>query len=169
MKIVPKNNDIQWGISSSPCGNMLIACSTTGIVFLSFFETDSSHAYQQLLQDWPKSKLTQNDRLVIELTQHIFLGQTSPPLELDLRGTDFQLQVWNALLKIPKGKTATYHQIADQIGQPNASRAVGNAIGKNPISYLIPCHRVIRTDGTLGGYRWGTTCKARLLAQEKIS
>ena len=74
--------------------------------------------------------------------------------------------IWKALLNIPRGKTATYSQIAKLIGKPKASRAVGNATGKNPIAFLIPCHRVIRTDGSLGGFRWGTNCKAKILGSE---
>ena len=160
---------IEWGISSSPFGNTLIASSPKGIVHLSFFETNETESYQQLAHDWPNAKLNRNDRLSTKLSRQIFQSGSSEKPKIAPQGTEFQLQVWKALLKIPRGKTATYSQIAKLIGKPNASRAVGNAIGKNPIAYLIPCHRVIRTDGSLGGFRWGTNCKAKLLAQERTA
>jgi AraC family transcriptional regulator, regulatory protein of adaptative response / methylated-DNA-[protein]-cysteine methyltransferase len=157
---------IEWGISSSPFGNTLIASSSNGIIHLSFFETNETDCYQQLIHDWPSATLDRNDRLAAKLSRQIFQSSSTEKPKLAPKGTEFQLQVWKALLKIPRGKTATYSEIAKLIGKPKASRAVGNAIGKNPIAYLIPCHRVIRTDGSLGGFRWGTNCKTKLLAQE---
>ncbi len=158
--------EIEWGISRSPFGNAFIASSPKGIVQLSFFETNETESYQQLMHAWPKAKLNRNDRLVGELSRQIFQSGTSEKPKIAPQGTEFQLQVWKALLNIPRGKTATYSQIAKLIGKPKASRAVGNATGKNPIAFLIPCHRVIRTDGSLGGFRWGTNCKAKILGSE---
>ncbi|MFN2430864.1 MAG: methylated-DNA--[protein]-cysteine S-methyltransferase, partial [Cryomorphaceae bacterium] len=87
-------------------------------------------------------------------------------LQLHLKGTPFQLKVWEALLQIPIGRLSSYATVAHNIGSPNASRAVGTAIGKNPIAYLIPCHRVIQSGGLLGGYRWGTTRKTAMIGWE---
>lgn len=167
MKWAAQKIDIEWGTSTSPIGNTLIANSPKGIVHLSFFETDESDSYQQLTRDWPQANLERNDRLASELAHTIFQADAEPALDLNLYGTEFQLQVWNALLKIPRGHTTTYGQLAKSIDKPKAARAVGNAVGQNRIAYLIPCHRVIREDGSLGGYRWGTTCKSKILAQEK--
>ncbi len=158
---------IDWGISETPFGNMLIARSPKGIAHLSFFETDEAASFQQLTHDWPTATLNRNDRFAAELSHQIFQSKSTTPLKLNLNGTEFQLQVWNALLEIPSGKTSTYSQLAKRIGKPKAARAVGNAVGQNRIAYLIPCHRVIREDGSLGGYRWGTTCKSKMLAWEK--
>jgi AraC family transcriptional regulator of adaptative response/methylated-DNA-[protein]-cysteine methyltransferase len=158
--------EIEWGISSSPFGNTLIAISPKGIVHLSFFETNETESYQQLKHDWPNAKLNRNDRLAGKLSRQIFQSGSSEKPKLSPQGTEFQLQVWKVLLNIPRGKTATYSQIANLIGKPKASRAVGNATGKNPIAFLIPCHRVVRSDGSLSSFRWGTNCKAKILGSE---
>ena len=163
----PPKTVIEWGISGSPFGKILLATSPQGIVQLSIFETDETESMEQLRHDWPNAKLIQNDRLTSEVANQIFKSKPSSRPKMDLRGTEFQLRVWRALEAIPRGKTTTYSQLAKHIGKPKAARAVGNAVGKNRIAYLIPCHRVIREDGTLGGYRWGTACKAKLLADEK--
>ncbi len=159
--------ELEWGISETSFGNMLIASSPNGIVHLSFFETDEAASFQQLTHDWPSATLKRNDRLATNLSRRIFQTESTIPLNLDLHGTEFQLQVWKALLEIPSGKTSTYSQLAERIGKPSAARAVGNAVGKNRIAYLIPCHRVIRGDGSLGGYRWGQSCKSKILDSEK--
>lgn len=167
MRSKPPKIVIEWGISDSPISKILIAKSPKGIVHLSFFETDESESYQQLTHDWPSANFSRNDRLASELARQIFKPDSADKPKLDLNGTEFQNLVWKALLKIPRGKTTTYGQLAESIGKPKAARAVGNAVGKNRIAYLIPCHRVIREDGSLGGFRWGTNCKSKLLAHEK--
>lgn len=161
------NIELEWGITESPVGNMLIARSSNGIAHLSFLESDETDSHQQLRHDWPTAYLKRNDRLASEISHNIFSDHPPHPQKLDLRGTEFQLSVWKALLEIPRGQTTTYSQLAKKIGRPGAARAVGNAVGKNRIAYLIPCHRVIREDGSLGGFRWGTNCKSKLLAHEK--
>ena len=163
----PSKTEIEWGISETPFGKILLAKSPHGIVHLSFFETDETASLEQLMHDWPNASLNQNDRLLAKLVHQIFKSKTTDQPKLDLHGTEFQLQVWKALVEIPRGKTTTYSQLAKRIGKPSAARAVGNAVGKNCIAYLIPCHRVVRADGNLGGFRWGTSCKAKLLEHEK--
>lgn len=164
----PQYIGIEWGISISPLGKILLARSIDGIVHLSFFHDDESEHYQQLKLDWPTATLSRNDRLAAALSVKIFQNKPHSKPRLDLHGTEFQLKVWKALVEIPIGKTTTYSQLAKRIGKPSAARAVGNAVGKNRIAYLIPCHRVIREDGSLGGYRWGTDCKSKLLAHELV-
>lgn len=163
----PRICEIKWGISDSPVGKFLLASSPIGIVHLSFLGTDEAESYEQLCREWPEASLIRSDRLIGELARQIFQTNPKEKPELDLRGTPFQIRVWSALKEIPRGQTTTYQRLARSIGKPSAARAVGNAIGKNRIAYLIPCHRVIRQDGSLGGFRWGTTCKSKLLAWEK--
>ncbi|MBW3591297.1 MAG: methylated-DNA--[protein]-cysteine S-methyltransferase, partial [Actinobacteria bacterium] len=107
-------------------------------------------------------------RVAAETVERLFAAPPDParPLLLLLKGTNFQLQVWRALLRIPTGSVVTYRDLAVQIGLPSAARAVGNAVGANPLAVVIPCHRVVRSDGEQGGYRWGTEKKQLLLARE---
>jgi len=110
--------------------------------------------------------LAENSTRAGEIIAEIFEGSSSKPIKLWLRGSPFQLKVWQALLAIPKGSHATYSQIAAGIGHAKASRATGSAIGANPIAWIIPCHRVIRKLGEIGGYRWGATLKTALIGRE---
>ncbi len=145
---------IRWGVSPSPFGKMFLARSPRGITHLSFFNGDVTESRDVVRKDWPKAELVRDDSLTIE-------NQT-----LHVKGTPFQIRVWQALLEIPEGSLSTYGKIAAALGMPGASRAVGSAVGANRISLLIPCHRVIRSDGGLGGYRWGTERKRVMLASE---
>lgn len=157
---------IEYGIASSPFGNALIAQSPKGIVHLSFFQSPIAEAVESLKSEQPQAKAIRDDAGAKTLVAQIF--QPQPKLALHIWGTEFQIKVWKALLTISHGKTATYSQIADLIGHPESARAVGNAIGRNRIAYLIPCHRITRRDGSLGGYRWGKDCKTKLLEWEKL-
>lgn len=126
-------------------------------------------AAQQLRPAWPKADLIHDPQAIAPLGELIFasaLGAPPQPLTLWVKGTNFQLQVWRALLQVPPGRITTYQAIAQLIDRPSATRAVGNAIGQNPVAYLIPCHRVIRESGLLGGYRWGLDRKAAMLGWE---
>lgn len=121
----------------------------------------------ELRADWPAAALMRDDHAAAALAQRIFGAWQAPgPLSLFVKGTQFQLRVWEALLRIPEGDLATYGGLAAVLGQPGASRAVGSAVGANPVALLIPCHRVIRASGELGGYRWGEERKRLLLAAE---
>ena len=161
---------IRYGIHPTPFGKCLIAATERGICHLGFVQTSEGDAVDNLVADWNHAKMVEDYEATASLIEPIFdlrYGvRSSEPLRLFLRGTNFQLKVWEALLQIPAGAVTTYEGIAAQIGKPGATRAVGTAIGHNPIAVLIPCHRVIRKVGEFGKYRYGTPRKKALLAFE---
>jgi AraC family transcriptional regulator of adaptative response/methylated-DNA-[protein]-cysteine methyltransferase len=160
---------IRYGLYTSPFGDCLIATTERGICNLQFLDDVPEPDGERLLQvEWRNAELVQDAECIAELGDRIFtpLADQSPPLCLHVRGTNFQIQVWRALLDIPTGGMTSYQKLATAMGRPTAARAIGNAIGRNPIAYLIPCHRVIRESGELGGYRWGLDRKAALLGWE---
>ena len=168
-----KDLTIQAGYASSRLGRVFVATTERGICHLEFVDDVLDDAMEGLRRRWPNATLQPNDtqaaRVVgaaIELVADAATPLTSRPLHLLLNGTNFQIQVWQALLNIPHGATATYGQIGAALGRPNSQRAIGGAVGANALAVLIPCHRVIRSDGDLSGYRWGRTRKAALLALE---
>lgn len=159
--------DIAYGFFSSPFGEVTVASSPKGICYVGFYD-DPKQALHDLYSRFPNAKFKQHDT-IFHRQVNAFLNRDYPSLEaitLHLHGSDFQIKVWEALLKIPEGKIATYQQIASTIQMPRASRAVGSAIGRNPISILIPCHRVIRSDASIGGYMWGIDRKRAILTYE---
>lgn len=156
--------EIFYGFAESPFGNCFIAWFGNKICQLSFF--DNVEYELELFSDkFSDYKLKRNDDIAKEFSTQIFQRGIRPALYLE--GTEFQMKVWEALIEIPTNTTTTYADIAEKVGKPKAVRAVGTAVGANPIAYLVPCHRVIRTDGTLGGYRWGLEVKMKILAFEK--
>jgi AraC family transcriptional regulator, regulatory protein of adaptative response / methylated-DNA-[protein]-cysteine methyltransferase len=156
---------IRWGVSESPFGKMFLAESSRGITHLSFFNGDEINSLEKLRRDFPKADLVRDDGFSGKMMKRIFTGKAEE-LRLHVNGTPFQEKVWQALLDIPPGSVSTYGKIAAHLGMPGASRAVGGAVGANRIAFLIPCHRVIRADGGLGGFRWGTERKRAMLAAE---
>lgn len=132
------------------------------------FEDEERSATNKLKQKFPNAGLQRKLDLIQQNALFIFQNDWSKlhEIKLHLRGTKFQLKVWEALLKIPMGKLSTYGSIAEHIGNENASRAVGTAIGSNPVAYLIPCHRVIQSSGNIGGYMWGNTRKTAIIGWE---
>lgn len=158
---------IEYGINMTPFGSVLIARSDMGITDLQF--TDNSIlAEARLLARWQNTHIVRNDKGLFELARKIFIEHKQyPDIKLDMIGSDFQIKVWNELLEIKKGKTSTYGDIAKNIGHHNALRAVGTAVGNNPIQYLIPCHRVIKKDGNIGDYAAGIRIKKAILEFEK--
>jgi AraC family transcriptional regulator of adaptative response/methylated-DNA-[protein]-cysteine methyltransferase len=161
---------ISYGVHSSPFGECLLATTDRGICSLSFI-TGSGHnrAVRQLKTKWPKANLRENARLTKPYVDRIFSAEKkrgTQELNLLLHGTNFQIKVWQALLKIPSGHAISYDDLAKAIGNPAASRAVGNAVANNPIAYVIPCHRVIRKIGVIGDYRWGSARKKAIFAWE---
>ena len=158
---------IEYGINMTPFGSALIAKSEKGITDLQF--TDNSIlAEAKLLSRWQNTHLIRKDKAFVELNNKIFFEHKSyPEIELDLIGTEFQVKVWEALLTIPIGKLSTYGDIAEKVSNNNALRAVGSAVGKNPVQYLVPCHRIIKRDGTIGEYAAGVKLKKAILAFER--
>lgn len=161
---------IAFGFHESPFGCALIAFTQRGICALRFVERSDERIARELLRDeWAQARLTLDPIRAGAIGKRIFgplSARAGKPLALLVRGTNFQLQVWRALLEIPAGALASYGDIAARIGSPRSARAVGAAVGANPIAYLIPCHRVIRESGHLGGYRWGAARKAAILGWE---
>lgn len=160
---------IHYGIHPTPFGKALIATTERGICHLSFVQTSEGDAIDQLVADWQEAKMVEDHKSTVGLVEPIFDlrdHHRGKPLNVHVRGTNFQLKVWEALLQIPAGEVTTYAGIASRIGKPNATRAVGTAVGHNPIAVLIPCHRVIRKVGDFGNYRYGALRKKALLARE---
>jgi AraC family transcriptional regulator, regulatory protein of adaptative response / methylated-DNA-[protein]-cysteine methyltransferase len=153
---------IRYGIHDTPFGKALIATTLRGICHLQFDEDE-----QALRSEWANAEIILDPQTTQPLCDLIFNpGTHNERLTVWVKGTNFQVQVWRALLTIPFGEMTTYQRLAEQIGRPTAARAVGNAVGKNFIGYLIPCHRVIRESGELGGYRWGVERKTAILGWE---
>ncbi|HVM60312.1 MAG TPA: methylated-DNA--[protein]-cysteine S-methyltransferase [Verrucomicrobiae bacterium] len=164
---------IQYGFHPTPFGECLLAKTDRGICALRFLSGASkTAALRELRDEWPAAEFEENDRETSDLCERIFRGARAharAPFHLRLRGTNFQLKVWQALLTIPPGRLANYGNLAAQIGAPSASRAVGSAVGRNPIAWLIPCHRVIRSLGVIGDYRWGRERKQAMIARESVA
>jgi AraC family transcriptional regulator of adaptative response/methylated-DNA-[protein]-cysteine methyltransferase len=158
---------INYSFAESPFGNMLVASTPKGICHIAFAD-DAREALQALQAKFPKAAYNQVVDLVQQNAMFIFTHDWSKlnHVKLHLKGTPFQLKVWETLLKIPEGKLTTYGSIAKKILLPNASRAVGTAIGDNPVAFLIPCHRIIQSTGIIGGYHWGTTRKTAIIGWE---
>lgn len=161
---------IHYGIHDSPFGSMLLAQSDRGICAL-FFVTDKSVSDDivSLQEVWPHAEIKEDSGYTKAMVDKIF--ERSPEhhddkIHLMVRGTNFQVNVWKALLNVPAGQISSYQQIARLVKKPTATRAVARAIAANPISYLIPCHRVLRSSGEIGGYRWGVSRKQAMLAWE---
>ena len=159
---------IRFETADNQFGKAMIASTEKGICYLAF--GNEKTMIDELKQRYPKAKLTKGKTTWHEQALSIMAGEEPiDAIQLHVRGTDFQLDVWRALLQIPSGKTTTYKTIAAQVGKPNATRAVGTAVGQNPVSYLIPCHRVVRSDGGLGGYHWGLEVKIKMLGVELLT
>jgi AraC family transcriptional regulator of adaptative response/methylated-DNA-[protein]-cysteine methyltransferase len=158
---------INYSFAESPFGNILVASTQKGICYMAFAD-DEQEALQALRRQFPNAFYKQVVDRIQQSALCIFAQNWSRPeqVKLHLKGTDFQLKVWETLLKIPSGSLTTYKGIAGKINNPNALRAVGTAIGQNPIAYIIPCHRVIQSAGTLGNYHWGATRKQAMIGWE---
>lgn len=163
---------ISYGYHTSPVGELLIAKTDVGVCWLGFVVGgDRTVPFQEMLRHWPKATFVQDDDATREAVDHILRiwrgqGNNDGKLKLDLHGTNFQIQVWRALLRIPTGCVVSYHDIAVALGDAKASRAVGTAVGSNPVSLLIPCHRVIQKSGIVENYLWGTPRKKMILGIE---
>jgi len=170
---------IEYGIHETPFGQSLIGVTERGVCWLSFINTDEDprHELEKMKEHWNNSVFHQDQILTQAFTNEIFArksrllsgAKAQQKIHLLVKGTNFQIKVWEALLKLPLGKVTTYQDIATQIQNPKAMQAVGSAVGSNHIAYLIPCHRVIRKDGVLGEYRWNATRKKSIIGWEMAS
>ena len=159
--------DMNFGYGSTPFGEALLGWTEKGVCFLGFsHEQGRQHSWSHLTRQWPDAILTDNSSMAQQKLTDIFDTGQNKELKIWLRGSPFQLQIWEALLKLPAGIHCTYGQLATHIGKSGASQATGSAIGRNPVSWLIPCHRVINSLGTLGGYRWGLDTKQAMIGYE---
>lgn len=162
-----KGLEILWGWFESPFGPALVTGTTKGICGIAFAaECGEMAAMEDLLGRWPKATHTE-DPMALKPWVDTAFGLSAPgETPLYLIGAPFQIKVWEALLRIPTGHVTTYGEIAKSLGNPRAVRAVGTAVGRNPIGWLIPCHRALRSTGALAGYHWGLPVKRALLAYE---
>jgi len=162
-----KNLEINYSFAESTFGNIVVASTQKGVCFMAFAE-DEITGFIALKDKFPNAQFSKKLDLYQQNALFIFQNDWSKlsEIKLHLKGTDFQLKVWETLLKIPMGQLSTYGSIANQIQKPNASRAVGTAIGSNPVAFLIPCHRVIQSSGIFGGYMWGNTRKTAIIGWE---
>jgi AraC family transcriptional regulator of adaptative response/methylated-DNA-[protein]-cysteine methyltransferase len=162
---------IEAGFAHSPFGRCLVGQSPRGICHFSFVDSKNLPAALAALQaDWPNARLRRDDAMASRLSARVFSRnrptRAPSPLRVLVHGTAFQVRVWQALLKVPSGTLVSYGSLAAALNQPAAARAVGSAVGRNSLAYLIPCHRVIRETGIIGDYRWGSVRKRALVAWE---
>ena len=162
-----------YGFHASPFGEALLVATDRGVAGLAFVNEDKGetrqHALADMTQRWPKAHYAEAPDKTAPYAKVIFNASKwskDQPVRLVMIGTDFDVRVWETLLKIPMGRAVSYTDIARHIGSPSASRAVGSAVGRNPISFVVRCHRVLRGDGNLGGYHWGLTRKRALIGWE---
>lgn len=161
---------IDWGIHETPFGRAFVAVTSRGVCRFEFLEgDDGERCLEALSQEWWSARIRECPEVTGEVVESMFgKGSKKPaPLSLHVSGTNFQVRVWKALLAIPEGKVVSYGQIAKALGKPDSSRAVGGAVGANPVAFFIPCHRVIQASGALGGYRWGVGRKQAMQAWER--
>ena len=162
--------EIRHALRPSPFGPVFVAHTPRGLCSLAF--VDDHHPMTEplarLQKLWPQARLVDDPASGQALVDRVFGGpaRADRPLSLHVQGTNFQIQVWQALLQLPPGRLTTYGQLAEQLGRPGAARAVGQAVGHNPLAFVIPCHRVIQRSGQLGGYHWGPTRKHAIHAWE---
>lgn len=160
---------IQYGFHPSPFGECLIAVTARGVCHLGFVPPAGRRAaLAELAGEWPRAVLEEAPRVTTPVARRLFARRhgKAPAIDLYVRGTNFQIKVWEALLRIPPGAVVSYEDIARRLRRPRATRAVAGAVARNPVGFLIPCHRVIRKSGALGGYHWGEARKQALLVWE---
>lgn len=162
-----ENLSINYSYAETPFGNIIVASTQRGICYMAF-AGEEAVAFAAMQSHFPRAAFRQMTDISQQNALYIFTQDWKKlnQVKLHLKGTGFQLKVWETLLKIPEGQLTTYGTVAEKIQKPNASRAVGTAIGSNPVAFLIPCHRVIQSNGALGGYMWGTPRKAAIIGWE---
>lgn len=162
---------MRWGAAPSPFGSAVVTLTEYGVSGLGFADeaTSIEAAFADLAGRWPKARYARDDAAIAPIVRRIFdpgRWSADQPVRVVLIGTDFEIQVWETLLTIPCGRATTYSQVAARIGRPAAARAVGAAVGRNPISFVVPCHRVVGANGALTGYHWGVPRKRAILGWE---
>ncbi|MFZ5963138.1 methylated-DNA--[protein]-cysteine S-methyltransferase [Thalassococcus sp. BH17M4-6] len=159
---------IYWGRFESPFGPALVMGTDRGICGIGLFaETGEAHAMEDLVGRWPKANFVEDPMRLKPWVDAAFgVAKANDAVPIFMIGAPFQIKVWEALMQVPSGHVTTYSEIAQSVGHPRAVRAVGTAVGRNPVSYLIPCHRALRKSGGLGGYHWGLPVKRAILAWE---
>ena len=159
-----------YGFHPSPFGEAILVATARGLAGLGFVDDgDRAGALADMRRRWPRADFVEEADRTAPLARRAFdpaLWRPETPLRVVLIGTDFEVRVWEALLRIPVGRATTYARVAARIGRPTAARAVGAAIGRNPVSFVVPCHRVLATSGALTGYHWGVTRKQAMLGRE---
>lgn len=162
-----ENLSINYSFAESPFGNILVASTLKGICYMAFAD-EQQKAFSELKKIFPNAKYQQVVDLMQQNSLYIFTKDWNKldKIKLHVRGTNFQIKVWETLLKIPAGQLSSYGKIASAIENPTASRAVGTAIADNPVAFIIPCHRVIQSSGNFGQYRWGSTRKTAMIGWE---
>jgi AraC family transcriptional regulator of adaptative response/methylated-DNA-[protein]-cysteine methyltransferase len=169
LKLRGRGTEICYGFSDSPFGRALLATTARGVCHLAFVEAGKEKwAVRELQEQWPQAALAQDDAQASEVARQIWAGEGESALKVSVGGTNFQLKVWQALVDLGGQARTTYTALADAIGLRSGTRAVGNAVGSNPVGWLIPCHTVLRKDGSLGGYHWGEDRKRAMLAWKSI-
>ena len=163
--------DMVWGTAPSPFGTAVLVVTEYGLAGIGFADGEVSidEAFEDLRLRWPRARFSRDDARVAPVAARVFdpaRWDPEQPVRVVLIGTDFEIEVWQTLLKIPVGRATTYARVATAIGRPTASRAVGAAVGKNPISFVVPCHRVVGSTGALTGYHWGVPRKRAILGWE---
>jgi AraC family transcriptional regulator of adaptative response/methylated-DNA-[protein]-cysteine methyltransferase len=166
--------DITYGFHPSPFGECLLALTRRGICFLAFVDGDRQSALEQLKHDWANATFREDPSRTRQVVEQVFepwLDNSMPPLEpgsvsLHLHGTNFQIKVWEALLRVPPGAAISYEALAVQVSSVKGAQAVGNALARNPVAYLIPCHRVLQKAGSFGNYRYGAARKQAIIGWE---
>jgi AraC family transcriptional regulator of adaptative response/methylated-DNA-[protein]-cysteine methyltransferase len=165
-----KGLTLHYGFHSSPFGRALVMATTRGLAGLAFADAgEERSAFTDMQRRWPKASYVEDAAGTALLARRIFdpkLWRAEVPLQLVLIGTDFEVRVWEALLKVPMGRLTTYSDLAAKVCSTKAARAVGAAVGKNPIAFVVPCHRVVGRSGSLTGYHWGLTRKRVMLGWE---
>lgn len=165
--------ELAYGFHPSPFGLAVVMVTSRGVAGLAFADSDDSAGREAALLDltrrWPAARFVHAPERTSASARQIFEPtgwKANQPVRVVMIGTDFEVRVWQALLEIPMGRAVTYSDLARRIGSPNAHRAVGSAVGRNPISFVVPCHRVLRKDGDIGGYHWGVTRKRAIIGWE---
>ena len=161
-----KNVEITYGYGVTPFGEALIAFTKRGVSYLGFVDNNKDAVFSRFKEIWEKATFIEDDKKAQDFLDNIFIEKKK--FDLYVKGTNFQINIWKALLNIPNGTITTYQDIANSINKPKAVRAVATAIGSNHIGYLVPCHRVLAKSGAMSGYRWGIERKKILIAYEAI-